>query len=136
MFPRLQNRINSEMVLDKVNHLELKTGDLTYQMEPYDHIVVVTNTSGAGVITLPAVADAAGKMYLIYLTDDSGTSVDIKSKGDEMFNNSVVAVSDGTSITVDGSTGFELATAGEFVLLFCTGLSWHILDHVGVVETT
>jgi hypothetical protein len=105
-------------------------------MKPYDHVLVVTNTSGEGVITLPSVAEAAGKTYLIYLTDDSGTSVDVKSKGDGLFNSSVIAVSGGTSISVDISTGVELNTAGEFVLLYCSGVSWHILDHTGVVETT
>lgn len=132
-FPRLQNRINSEMVLDKVTHVTLKTDNLTYDMDPFDHVVIVTNESGEGIVNLPPVAEAAGQTYMVYLDDDSGDSVDVKSQGDEITGETDIA--DGSGTTLDVATGVELATAGDNVLLFCTGVSWHILAGHGHAST-
>lgn len=138
MFPRLQNRINSEMVMDKVTRVTFDTDTSSYDMTAYDHVVIATCDGASGAVNLPPVAEAAGQMYLIYLADhDTNKTVDVKSQGDELTGETdICAVADDANTVIDVETGAELSAAGEYVLMMSTGLSWHILASHAIALTT
>lgn len=136
MFPRMQNRSHSEQVMDKIHHVTLGSGE-SYTMKPYDHVVMVENSAGEAIVYLPNVAEAAGMIYLIYQTDATGTSVDVKAQGDAAYTETdICAVADDANTVIDVDTGAELAAVGEYVLMFSTGISWHILASHAIALTT
>ena len=90
------------------------SGDVTYQMKPGDHIIIATSdqNDGQAIITLPSLAEAAGKFYYICApTGASGGDISVYEK----------------------ETGSELSTYGDLdadddhVLLFSDGRKWRVV---------
>lgn len=124
MFPRLQNRKNSEMVLDKVKHVSAAT----YTMNPYDHLVLVSDAENAVTVTLPNVAEAMGHMYVIRTVDASGTNgVDVIADATAQYTTTEVDPSAGT--TLDLGSDVAIDTAGDFLCVMSDGMSWIVLAH-------
>lgn len=123
MFPILQNRKNSEMVMDKIKHVTE-----TVTMNPYDHLVHASDAEGAVVITLPNVCEAAGQMYVVRTVTDSGSNgVDIKAGSDAQYTTTEVDPSAGT--TVDLSSAVAIDTAGDFICVMSDGVGWIVVAH-------
>lgn len=136
-FPVQQNRIHTEQVMDKIKHVSLSGGE-SYDMNPYDHVVIATQTdSGAVTINLPSVVEAAGQFYFVYASALNSDTIDVKALADATYTETdICAVADDTNTPVDIATGAELGAAGEYVLLFSTGISWHILASHAIAETS
>lgn len=119
----LQNRIHGEQVLDHVNHItESETIGIN------DSINLVSDADGAVVVTLPPVAQAKGRTFEIRTIVDSGSNgVDVVAGGDARYNTTEVDPSAGT--TIDVSSAVAIDTAGDFLLMYSTGLSWVVLAH-------
>ena len=100
-------------------HLTLASGtSLTYQMRVSDTLLIVTSTGTAGqaIVTLPSLAEAAGKFYFI---------------------GAPVAGGDDDVTLHEKETGAALATNGDMstdddhIMLFSDGSKWRtILDGV------
>jgi len=94
-----------------LGHAGTKTA--SYELKPYEHIVFVDSTDGAITITLPPVAEAAGKFYsIICITYGSDVTIadndDSYSWSDEAA--SIDAAGDGALYYSDGFTWFNVAT--------------------------
>lgn len=114
-----ESNINTQHDLEGVpRHLLLEAGALTYQMRVSDTILIAVSSGAdaAGIITLPSLAEAAGKFYFISApTGSAGGDISLYEK----------------------ETGNELATNGDMdadddhILLFSDGQKWRtILDGV------
>lgn len=98
---------------------QIKQTAVTVTMSASDLVVHAANTAAAIVITLPTVAEAAGKIYTIYTTDATGaTGVDVISQGDELYS-----VTE-SSTSIDVSSAVAIDTAGDFLCMYCNGVSW------------
>ncbi len=89
-----------------VNVASFKTAD--YQMTPYDYVIRVNASAAAVVITLPPVAEAAGKFYSVGVRDASvAFDVTLQDKDDSEC---------WTDITFDAPC--------DGALLYSDGLRW------------
>ena len=106
--------IHTKQAADQIRQLAASA-----TLNVYDLVTHVSDAAAAVVVTLPPVAEAAGKMYAIYTVDSSGANgVDVISQGDELY-----AVTEGsTTITISGATAID--TAGDFLLMYSTGVCW------------
>lgn len=78
-----------------------------------NHILVIVNaSSGAVTITLPAVADNTGTVYIFKKIDSSGNSVTIDANGSE---------------TIDGEQTVVLNLQYAYVTIACDGDEWFII---------
>ena len=90
----------------------------TYQMKPTDTCMVVTSDAAdaAGILYLPSMVEAAGKLYYI-IAPTGATAGDI-------------------SVTIK-ETATELATYGDmdadadWALFFCDGIGWRLIASSG-----
>ena len=109
-----RNDIHTKQAADQIRQLAASA-----TLNVYDLVTHVSDAAAAVVVTLPPVAEAAGKMYAIYTVDSSGgNGVDVISQGDELY--AVTEVS--TTITISGATAID--TAGDFLLMYSTGVCW------------
>lgn len=117
----VQQRVNAETLLasgNKIVRVNLTTASPTYSMKPGDNIVhaISAAADNAGIVTLPSVAEAAGRFYCIVApTGASGGDISLYVK----------------------ETGAELTTNGDMdadddhILLFSDGVNWRtVLDGV------
>jgi len=86
----------------------------SYELKPYEHRVLVDSTSVAITITLPPVAEAAGKYYSIVCI----TFVEAVTIAD---NDDSYSWSDETS---------SVAAAGDGALYYSDGFSWWLLSNI------
>ena len=110
----IQSRVNSDTLAQTtgvIKHITLTTASPTYQMKPGDQLLVAVSSGadGVGIVTLPSVAEAAGRWYHIAApTGAAGGDISLYVK----------------------ETGAELATNGDmdadndYLLLFSTGKAW------------
>lgn len=99
--------IEQDTVLDKVAFV---TDD--YSMKVYDYVVRVDSTEGALNITLPSVAEAAGRIYSIFFETDGG-DVTIQDQDESQ---------DWSDIT--------LTAEDDCALLYSDGMKWWTLSSV------
>jgi len=109
-----RNNIETQHDLEGLpRHLTLATGALTYQMRVSDTVLIVVSSGAdaAGIVTLPSLAEAAGRFYFISApTGATGGDVSIYEK----------------------ETGAELTTYGDLdadddhVILFSDGTKWRV----------
>jgi len=112
-----------EQVSDQLNQI---TESVT--LTASDLLSHASDAAGAVVVTLPTVAEAAGKVYSIYTTDASGgNGVDVVSQGDALYAITEVDPSAGT--TIDLGSAVAIDTAGDFLCVFSTGVEWIVLAH-------
>lgn len=92
-------------------HVALTDSDATYDMKVSDRVLSVVSGTGedaTGIVTLPSLAEAAGKIYcLMAPTGASGDDVSVyeKESGSEYG---------------DG----DMDADGDYLVLFCTGTAW------------
>jgi hypothetical protein len=110
----VQHRVEAETwtaTAGVIKHVTLTTASPTYQMKPGDTILFVVSSAadGVGIVTLPSVAEAAGKHYYIEApTGAAGGDISLYVK----------------------ETGAELTTNGDMdadndhLILFSTGKAW------------
>jgi len=120
-----QRRISTEQVMDG----QLKYVAESVTLNAYEQVVHASDAAEAVVVTLPAVAEAVGKIYTVYTTDDSGTNgVDVVTQGDELY--STTEIDPGVPTTLDVSSAVAIDTAGDFLCLYSNGISWILLAHM------
>jgi hypothetical protein len=90
------------------------TKTASYELKPYEHLVLVNSTSGAITITLPPVAEAAGKCYSIICT----TFVSAVTIAD---NDDSYSWSDETS---------SVSADGDGALYYSDGFTWWLLANI------
>ena len=109
-----QGRVEAEQAKGQINLISA-----TAQLTVNQLVTHVTNTTGtAVVVTLPPVAEAAGKIYAIYTVDGTGNGVDVVDKGDALYSDTE------GSTSVDVSSAVAIDTAGDFLCMYSTGFSW------------
>lgn len=92
-------------------HVALTDGVPTYQMKVSDCVLSVVSGTGedaTGIVTLPALAEAVGKIY--YIVAPTGVT------GDDV---SLYEKETGSEYT-DG----DMDADGDYLILFCTGAGW------------
>jgi len=113
------SNINTQHDLEGIpRHILLESGALTYQMRVSDTVLIVISSGAddAGIVTLPSLAEAVGKLYFISApTGAAGGDISLYEK----------------------ETGAELATNGDMdadddhLILFSDGTKWRtVLDMV------
>ena len=113
------SNINTQHDLEGVpRHILLESGALTYQMRVSDTVLIVISSGGdgTGIVTLPSLAEAVGKLYFISApTGSAGGDISLYEK----------------------ETGSELSTNGDMdadddhLLLFSDGTKWRtVIDGV------
>jgi len=111
----IQNRVMGEQVVNKFTNVT----DELYQVLASDFLVLVANGTGDdGIITLPPVAEVAGQMFCILTIDATGNGVDVIDKGDALYSATEA------STPVDVSSVVAIDAAGDFLLMFSTGITW------------
>lgn len=121
----LENRfVEQDTVLDKVVFVEaVDDTPVAYAMTPRDYVVRAANDidvdSDAGdvTITLPNVRRAMGRIYTILATA-------IANAGTGAAGN-IVVTNQGDDSNFEGD--FTLTAAGDRVVLYSDGFSWHAL---------
>jgi len=118
-----RNNIETQHDLEGLpRHLALTaSAGLTYQMRVSDTIMIVTSSGSdaAGIVTLPSLAEAVGKFYLI-VAPTGATAGDI----------SVYEKETGAEYAGSGDDG-DLDADDDHILLFSDGSQWRtILDGV------
>ena len=93
-------------------HILLAAAAPTYQMKVSD-LVLIVDTTGAGgdsaaIVTLPALAEAVGKIYYI-----------LAPKGHSTYHLSVYEKETGSEYA-DG----DMDADADYLILFCTGTGW------------
>lgn len=86
------------------------TGDYTATL--IDQIIYADATGGAITVTLPAMADAPGKVFRIYKDDASGNTVTIDPDGSE---------------TINGSSTFVITTHRDTSTIHNNNIEWKII---------
>jgi hypothetical protein len=109
---RQQTRIHGEQALPGVTYV---TED--YEMKVTDTLILVSSATADVAITLPPVAEAQGKTYVIRETNGGNTTT-VTDNGD------AVASTDGTD---DFASGVALTAANDRAVLYSDGLYWHPL---------
>lgn len=101
---------------DKVVSLLSADGDITYQMVVTDQVILIeTASSYAMTITLPSVANAAGRIYTLRLITSASTeNAVVQDDGDD------AAFSD-----------LSTTTAGDTLVLYSDGYKWYQLQKTG-----
>jgi uncharacterized membrane protein len=92
-------------------HVELTTVAPTYQMKVSDSVIsfVSSAADGAGIATLPSVAEAVGQSYYIVApTGLAGGNISLYEK------------ETGSALPTNGVMGAD----GDHLLLYATGVSW------------
>ncbi len=109
-----QEAIDSGLLEKGPKRLTLTTASPTYSMKPGDQNMIITSSAAdaAGIVTLPSLAEAAGKLYYICApTGSAGGDVSVYEK----------------------ETGAELSTYGDLdadddhVILFSSGNEWRVV---------
>jgi hypothetical protein len=102
-------------------HVLLTDGVPTYQMKVSDRILIVKSSTGedaTGIVTLPSVADSAGKMYYICAptgSTDDDVSIYIKETAAEY--------------TGLGSDDGDLDADEDYIILLSTGKEWRTVTN-------
>lgn len=86
------------------------TGTYSYSLEPYERIVEVTSTLGVATITMPAVAECAGKLFSITALTGATNAVTVAAKA--------------TGESYDWPGDCALNADLDRVLLFSDGRRW------------
>ena len=110
-----RNNIETQHDLEGLpRHLLLTVATPTYQMRVSDTVMIVISeaTAGAGIITLPSLAEAVGKFYFISAPTGGATDDDI----------SLYQKETGAELTTYGA----LDTDDDHVILFSDGTKWRI----------
>jgi len=109
-----RNNIETQHDLEGLpRHLLLTVAAPTYQMRVSDTVMIVVSeaTSGVGIITLPSLAEAVGKMYFISApTGNAGDDISLFEK----------------------ETGAEFSEGNmdaddDYLILFSDGIKWRIV---------
>lgn len=79
----------------------------TYQMLPYDHVVVTDSSGGVFTVTLPPVAECRGMSYHISFGGSGTTNMTVQDKADD-----------------SGYTDEILNAVGEHLFLHSNGERW------------
>ncbi len=108
-----QSRIQAEQYTGQLNLVSASAALTVNQL-----VTHVSNLTGDVVITLPPVAEAAGKTYAIYTVDGTGTGVDVIDNGDALYS-----LTEG-STPIDVSSAVAIDAAGDFLLMYSTGICW------------
>jgi len=119
-----RNNIETQHDLEGLpRHLALTAAaGLTYQMRVSDTVLIATSSGAdaAGIVTLPSLAEAVGKFYLIVAPTGS-TAGDI----------SVYEKETGAEYAGSGSDDGDLDADDDHVMVFSDGSKWRtILDGV------
>lgn len=94
-----------------IDHVVFKTGVTTKIMEAKDRLLIINSAAAvAGAVTLPKVAEAAGKIVVIRDDGNYGANVTIDDAGDDPFFN---------QLTND--------LANEYAVLYSDGTRWYPL---------
>lgn len=105
----LNNREGREITIGVGGDVQPKQVTAATTLDVRDQIVHVTPpASSTYVVTLPAVAEAAGRTYYIVSTSDATGTFTVADQDD--------ARESGGNYTSDA-----LTTTGDYVLLYCTG---------------
>ena len=110
----VQQRVNMETMLGtdgKIKHITLTTASATYQMKPGDQILYAVSSAAddVAIVTLPSVAEAAGRWYYIQApTGASGGDISLYIK------------ETGAELTTNG----DMDADNDYLLLFSTGKAW------------
>ena len=118
-----RNNIETQHDLEGLpRHLTLTDGVPTYQMRVSDTVMIVISSTGedaTGIITLPALAEAAGRSYYICApTGANGNDVSVYEK------------ETGSEYTGGGDDG-DLDADDDHLIIFSDGIKWRtILDGV------
>ena len=95
-----------------INKTKFKTA--TYQMLVSDFLVDCDTTLAAFTITLPPVAEAAGKIYAIKQSGHATNDLTLATKSDDKLSDSfpmtITAIGDGALVYSDGETWWVLGT--------------------------
>lgn len=108
----LDQKLFGTYIKDAVKHVTfVAVTFITYQMKVNDLVVLVDTTAAAGTITLPPVAECAGRIYSIRdVGDYSGTNnVTIEDKDE----------------SVDWGSDEALKATKDSMLLYSDGEKWH-----------
>lgn len=110
----VQQRVNMETLLatgGHIKHISLSATDATYQMKPGDQILYAVSSAddGVAIVTLPSVAEAAGRWYYIQ-APTGATAGDI----------SLYIKETGAELTTNG----DMDADNDYLLLFSTGKAW------------
>lgn len=106
----IHNLVNDLQVADKIVHVT----DTTYQMKVQDSLVICDTTSNAITITLPPVAEAAGKIFTIILNVDGGNDVTVTDYqtdswySTDIFDITMNDIGDGNCLYSDGFAWWTL----------------------------
>ncbi len=93
-------------------HLTLTTTSPTYQMKPGDTVISAISSAGAGagIITLPSLAEACGKHYFIIApTGAAGDDISLYEK------------ETGAELTTNG----DMDADGDHLILFAGPTAWY-----------
>lgn len=102
-------------------HVALTNDVPTYQMKVSDRILIVVSGTGedaTGIVTLPAVADAAGKMY--YICAPTGAT------GDDVSIYIKETAAEYTGIDSDDG---DLDADEDYIILLSTGKEWRTVTN-------
>lgn len=90
--------IEQDTVIDKI---AFATDD--YEMSVRDYVVRADSTDGGFSITLPAVGDAAGRIYTIHFSTDSGdVTIKDQDESEDWSDLTMTAEDDGVVLYSDG----------------------------------
>lgn len=116
----IQSRIHGEQVIDKILHVD---DDVT--LKATDQVVHCDDTDNAIVVTLPPVAECAGKMFSIHTITGGGVNgVDVIADGSQLYATSNIGDTP-TVVNLDNAVAID--TEGDFLLLFCDGFGWMVM---------
>ena len=101
----LQNLIDSDQY-------DFVTKTASYSAALTDQIILADATTGAIIITLPAVATSSGKCLWVKKTDSTVNWVTVKGNGAEL---------------IDASNTYDLKFQYNALQVVCDGTKWHIL---------
>ena len=111
-----RNNIETQHDLEGLpRHLELTSASKTYQMRVSDTVMIIKGSTGAdnnGIVTLPSLAEAVGKLYFIIAP--TGATHD-------------------AVLLFEKETGAVLTTYGlldadnDYAMLFSDGIAWRVV---------
>ena len=87
----------------------------TYAMSVYETVLrIILVSTNAMAVTLPSVAEAAGKLYSIGITTDGGATATVSDKGDDAALTDITLTDDedGVVLYSDGRYWWVMATRG------------------------